>query len=187
MDSLTHLVLSLSGGYILLKGLNGRVNIYALSLVAFASLFIDLDHIFNRFFSHMLYLHSVYVFILLLPPLLALLLSSRYGGMKRAGRTLFVYLLAFTVFLAGHMLFDMIDGQGIPVLYPFSKANYVLPQAGICLKGGHIPSLITGDSFTECIIAPMGIAFLAYYGLIFFIIALNRLVKKYILPDKSLG
>ena len=180
MDSLTHLILSLTGGYILLKGLNGKVNLYALSLIAVAALFIDIDHIFNRFFSNTLSLHSVYVILLLSIPLFILALTSQYGSKntKDTSRTLFVYLLIFTVFLVGHMLFDMIDGQGIPLFYPFSKTNYLLPQVGICLRGDNMPTLIKGDSFSDCIIAPFGTAFLAYYGLICSIIVLKRVFQK---------
>ena len=173
MDTLTHLALSMTGGYFLLKGLNVKGPAYALPLLAVASVLIDVDNIFPRFFPGILGLHSIYVFAALLVPFIAFGLASLYTG---KGQALSAYFLALALMIAGHLLFDMVNGQGIPFFYPFSKANYLIPQRGVCLGGGHWT--VVREAFSECLIAPMGIAFFAYYGLITALIGFKRIVHK---------
>ena len=117
MDSLTHLVLALAGGYVLVLGRGVRLRPHVVPAAALASLLIDVDHIPPHFgVAHTLVLHNL-AFVLVVAALTRLLPGLEIG-------------LLACVMLVGHLLMDMVYGlYGIPLFYPLSAAGVMIPKA----------------------------------------------------------
>lgn len=172
MDALFHFVFQLVGGYVLIKGLNARFNIFILIFLAFCSLLVDVEHVLPHlasiippldFLDHIKF-HTI--FIVFIP---LLILSVLYFIKKGTGE-LYSYLLAFSVMLLGHLIADMITGMyGIPLFYPFSDTLYMIP------KSWEVPFF--GDPYMF-IVSTYGIAMLIYFGGIGAIIFLEKILRK---------
>jgi len=149
MDSLTHLMLSLAGGYLLAFGLGIKSRPYLVPAGALASLLIDVDHIPAHFgVAHTLALHNL-PFVLVAGAFIGVLFGLEAG-------------LVACAMLSGHLLLDMNTGlYGIPVFYPLSKASVMIPESWELW-------LFSDPSYT--VVSRTGIALAAYLGLIALII-----------------
>jgi membrane-bound metal-dependent hydrolase YbcI (DUF457 family) len=140
-------MISLTGGYIILRNLN-QYNTRALLALSLTSLLIDVDHFTGL---STLVIHNI-------TPLALTTLAYIYLHRKKQERYA-AYTLAFTVMLGGHLLMDMVQGMyGIPLLYPLSTELYLMP-AGWDLT-------LPWDN-TSNIISRHGIALFLYYGAVF--------------------
>jgi len=140
-------MISLSGGYILLKALN-QYDTRILMLLSIFSLLPDLDHFIGQKIP---ILHNLSIILLLLAASIILY--------KKKQITHANYLITLTVMLTGHLLMDMVGGlYGIPLLYPLNSELILMPA-------GWDKTLPWDD--TSNIISRLGIAMLLYYGLVF--------------------
>ena len=126
MDTLTHYALSLFAGLSIVRRRRHKI-IYMLS-VSLLAVLIDLDHFLVPLGIETIYrsMHNVFAVILL--PLIFFLASYHYEKDSTRYSTLF---LVLTVMLCGHLLADMINGDGVELLYPISNHAYSLPQVDI--------------------------------------------------------
>jgi len=147
LDPLFHYMISLTGGYIILKNLN-QYNTRALLILSTISLMIDLDHFTGLGIQ---VLHNLTVPAL---TIVAFIYLHKKKQEKYAA-----YMLALTVMLGGCLLMDMVQGMyGIPLFYPLSSELYLMPASwDITLPWDH----------TSNIISRHGIALLLYYGAVF--------------------
>jgi len=145
MDSLTHLILSLAGGYLLACGLRLKLRPQTIPALGAASLLIDVDHLLPHFgIAHTLVLHNVFV-------VLAAAALVGYFSRKEWG-------VIFFVMLMGHLFFDMNSGiYGAPLFYPLAKTGFLIPD-------GWEVWLFNDQRYT--VVSKAGISLAAYAGLI---------------------
>jgi membrane-bound metal-dependent hydrolase YbcI (DUF457 family) len=155
-------MLSLAGGYILVKGMRLDYKIWTVILLALLSVLIDEDH----FWFQRLYLHNIFIVTALALATLAFYLMKQE---KAKG-----YAMILTVMVIGHLLVDMSYGQGLHLMYPLSRDLYVLPQIGVGVNKDLQVEVAKSSSLTECIITPTGVVLAAYFGLIFAMIAAKK-------------
>jgi len=140
-------MISLTGGYIILKNLN-QYNTRALLILSLTSLLIDVDHFTGL---STLVIHNITV--LALTTVAYIYLKTKKQEKYAA------YTLAFTVMLGGHLLMDMTQGMyGIPLLYPLSSELYMMPARW---------DITLPWDYTSNVISRHGIALLLYYGAVF--------------------
>jgi membrane-bound metal-dependent hydrolase YbcI (DUF457 family) len=157
MDPLTHVILSLAGGYLLACGLNLKVEYYTVPLLAVASTLIDVDHLLPvRNITDTLILHNIATVVL------ATLILRLFSGWNNA--------VILFIMLVGHLLLDMNTGiYGIPLFYPLSTGTYLIP------KGWEIWFL---DDSRLTFVSRTGIALSLYFGLIGLTVFMDKIRKK---------
>ncbi|MFC2162147.1 metal-dependent hydrolase [Candidatus Altiarchaeota archaeon] len=153
MDPLTHLLLSLAGGYLLAYGLKLRLHRLTIPVLSLSSLAIDVDHVLPIFdVSKALIFHNL-VAIAIFSAVLWLATGWKNG-------------LVLLVMLFGHLVMDMNTGiYGIPLLYPLSSATYLIPESWEV-------RLMNESSLT--VISRTGISLSLYMGFIAGIILAGR-------------
>ncbi len=108
--TLTHFIYGALGW----KTLNFDISIWMALLL---SQLPDLDFIIGIFTKdfrlHRRYFHNVFVFALMV-------FAAGY----------FVGFLAALFFIGLHILLDLIDSEGVPLFYPFTKKNYLIYEVG---------------------------------------------------------
>jgi hypothetical protein len=116
MDPVTHYIVSLAAGYLLVSSLGLKVRRYTVPLLAALALLIDVDHLLPAAgITKNLIFHNIAAV------LLAALVVWRIGGRGPA--------ILFSSMLVGHLLFDMNTGMyGVPLLYPLSTVKYMVPH-----------------------------------------------------------
>lgn len=116
MDTLSHLIFSLAGGYLTAYAAKMKVKAHTVPLLAVASLLIDVDHMLPHLgVTSTLLLHNIAF------TALAAYIAYRFIG-HDAG-------VLSAVMLAGHLLLDMNTGiYGIPLLYPITSQLYLIPS-----------------------------------------------------------
>jgi membrane-bound metal-dependent hydrolase YbcI (DUF457 family) len=133
MDSLAHFMLALMAG--LAVGLHRRHKVRYVALVALLAVLIDLDHFLVLIGIGTVYrsMHNVFVAVML--PLLLFELSWFFER-KTASFGFQTFFLLLTIMLAGHVIADMVGSPGVKLLYPFSNADYSLPDIVFALPNG---------------------------------------------------
>lgn len=157
MDTLSHLIFSLAGGYMLKKGLMLDSSNLSIFLLALASVSIDVDHsltflgLTDTFLLHNLLMVAVFTIITFIA----------FGGEKA---------LLISTMLYGHMLMDMNTGiYGIPLIYPLSSREFIIPPAW--------EIVLLGDTRNP-VVSRTGISLTLYFGLIGLLIAQYKIRKK---------
>jgi len=146
MDSLFHFVISLAGGFVFLELTKAKYSPLHLLALAFFSLSIDIQHLFEAFQIYPIF-HAFY--FALLPLAAALYFHSKKQPVP------FTYSILLSLMLLGHLFADMIQGMyGVPLFYPFSGTLFMLPP-GLLLFG------------SNPVIGSAGLAMFLYFGLIF--------------------
>jgi len=163
MDTLSHFVLALLGGYALVKGLGQKHGLLPLAALAFLSVLIDADH----FWFRRLDMHNVFVVGFLA------LSAIAFSFLKKARLRDYAAILA--VMVCGHLLIDMGYGQGVALFYPLTRGIYALPQVGVEMTSALQVHTGDIDKLSEVVISPMGVALSAYAGVIFLMIGARRL------------
>jgi membrane-bound metal-dependent hydrolase YbcI (DUF457 family) len=117
MDPVTHFIVSLAAGYLLVLGLGLRIRSYTVPLLGTLALFIDVDHLLPvAGITKTLIFHNIAAV------LLAALVVWRIGGRGPA--------IIFSSMLVGHILLDMNTGiYGVPLLFPLSTTKYLVPDS----------------------------------------------------------
>lgn len=160
MDSLTHLVLNFSAGYIFLKGIRADFRIWHLFILAFISQSLDMDHVFeyNRiepFFDSIFKntvspMHNIFF------------ITFISGGIYFAGKYLKnnkiqIYSLALFFMFFGNIVMDTVSGMyGVPLFFPLTNKLVQIPPYWHFISVGH-----------SYVIQPMGIALLVYFSVVF--------------------
>jgi hypothetical protein len=149
MDSLSHLLISLAGGLLIIRFLKIKGGLWKVSVYAILSLLIDVDHILTFFgITKILLLHNLFAITLI---------SAMVWLIRKNDEWLLLWSM-----LLGHLLMDMHTGvYGIPILLPLSTHNFLIPA--------FLELWFLGDP-SYPIVSKTGIAFFLY-GLILAIIA----------------
>jgi len=158
VDSFSHSVLNLLGGYVFLRewgtGFRGRF----LLLLAPLSIIMDLDHALNLHSLRPLRLslfgnlpspmHNLIFVLGVCAALYLILRLFRLPGKR-------TYPLTLLIMMLGSLIFDMVGGMyGVPLFFPLSEKLYQIPPWWRFIQVGH-----------SYAIEPLGIALLAYFSL----------------------
>ncbi len=171
MDPLFHFLISFSGGYVILRETDKKAGIKEALALSFISILIDLDHIPHYILvllgANQTKLEQVLgvkplIFHNLLTVALIILISAFLlkGKLKLCGYTL-------SVMIFGHLLFDMVEGLGVELLFPFSGNLYVIPAS--------LNLMVTQKSY---LISVFGIALALYFTAVFLAVLALRKYKK---------
>lgn len=159
MDPLFHLVLTFTGGFLLLKGLDVDFRAEVIFILSILSCMIDVDHFLNM---KVHIFHNVFPTILL--PFL-LMMFFHLKGRKKG----FYYMMAFMVMGTLNLLADMVNGCAVPLFYPLSNAEFMIPYNWVM----YLPWRPSTQ-----IISRMSIALSIYFGLIFSIILAGKYLRN---------
>ena len=171
MDPLFHFLISFSGGYVILRELDRKARIKEALALSFISILIDLDHIpqyamlllgANRSILEQLLGVKPLIFHNLFTIALIILVSAFLlkGRLK-------LYGYALSVMIFGHLMFDMVDGLGVELLFPFSTNLYLIPVSW--------ELMITHKSYVLTI---FGIALALYFAAVFLVVLALKKYKK---------
>jgi hypothetical protein len=164
MDALFHLVIAITGGYLLAGSLRMKNSSLAIISLSVLSMLPDLEHLTEYIGIRLsIVLHSI--FIILIPMLIyaALLFTKKWKEQRN-------YLLILSVLLFGHLIMDTVSGMnGIELFYPLSHRSYLMPEAWeIYLFGNHDKPLAS----------TYGIGLAVYYGAIGLIAITSSLLSS---------
>ncbi len=171
MDPLFHFLVSFSGGYVILRELDKKAGIKEALALSFISILIDLDHIpqyamlllgADRNILQQLLGAKPLLFHNLFTIALIILVSA---FLLKGKLKLYGYILSVMTF--GHLMFDMVDGFGVELLFPFSNNLYLIPASW--------ELMITHKSY---IISISGIAFALYFAAVFLAILALKKYKR---------
>ncbi|MBI5000987.1 MAG: hypothetical protein HZB92_05615 [Euryarchaeota archaeon] len=84
----------------------------------------DADHLFGWMYAHNL-------FLLVLAPSLAFMACYLIGNVRGHGITVQRASILFTAILPGHLLLDLAETGGIPLMWPMSSNLYVLKSGAL--------------------------------------------------------
>ncbi len=167
MDSFSHSVLNVVGGYVFLKGAGLRFKTWHLFLLLPLSMLMDLDHVlsyyrlepFRQQFLGSLPspMHNIFLILTVCTALYAFM--SLFSRQSRH-----TYTLALMVMMFGSLIFDMVGGMyGVPLFFPLSEKLYQIPSWWRFFPVGH-----------SYAIEPLGIALFIYFSVVGLSAALVR-------------
>jgi membrane-bound metal-dependent hydrolase YbcI (DUF457 family) len=123
MDALFHLVIAITGGFLLAEGLRMRYNRLVLISLSVLSMLPDLQHLIEYAgIKQNIELHSIFIAVIPLIIYAVLFFSKKWKEQRN-------YLLIFSVMLFGHLIMDTVSGiNGIVLFYPLSSRSYLMPE-----------------------------------------------------------
>jgi membrane-bound metal-dependent hydrolase YbcI (DUF457 family) len=164
MDALFHLVIAITGGYLLACSLRMKNSSLLIIFLSFFSMFPDLQHLTEYLgIKQNIELHSAFIVFIPLLIYVVLLFTKKWKEQRN-------YLLILSVLLFGHLVMDTMSGtNGIELFYPISGKSYLMPEAWEVNLCGN-PDKPLASTY--------GIGLAVYYGVIGLITVISSLSSK---------
>jgi hypothetical protein len=124
MDALFHLVIAITGGYLLACAMRLKKPALGIILLSFASMIPDLEHLTEYVgINWSIVLHSIFIVLIPLSIYAFLIIANKWKNRRN-------YLLILSVMLSGHLIMDTVAGMnGIELFYPLSRRSYLMPES----------------------------------------------------------